>query len=506
MNDRDALLAAIIANPDDDTPRLVLADWLDENDQPHWAALIRIECACEQLRDDGSPAESLIRFLDHIEKQGGCGHIAARVRWDRADTDVGRRLALEREAAKLRPRSARVRNAGRPAPAKCGLSWGTGTCRGFQASATVIDGTRFARHFIRHADTVVRWCPSVELTIEHSSLLPIGRVERGLLRWAHALNLAHTEPELFEEMSTNPAAAGVRALTYRPSAAAATGRFATALAGSPYWTGLRSLEISNEGVTGDTAATLFQSQHMGGLTRLRLCSRNWTLETMDAFLRAPLHNLRELMLAFGNLGDDEVERLAASPLLANLQYLDLSHNRITARGLTALLTSKHLKSLTILELERNPIQNLDRAVLATAPAGGLRAISFHNCDLTTEDVDVLAKCPRLAELVYLDLDYNRLNDAAIDRLVSGLVCTPAVVYLMGNQITTDGARALARWAGKPGLDQLHVCRNPLTGEGAAALATSRSLAGLRHICATGLDLADRGVLEKRFKNRVEFPL
>lgn len=31
MSDSDALLAAILANPDDDAPRLVYADWLDEN-------------------------------------------------------------------------------------------------------------------------------------------------------------------------------------------------------------------------------------------------------------------------------------------------------------------------------------------------------------------------------------------------------------------------------------------------------------------------------------------
>jgi uncharacterized protein (TIGR02996 family) len=31
MSDQDALLAAIIANPDEDTPRLAFADWLDEH-------------------------------------------------------------------------------------------------------------------------------------------------------------------------------------------------------------------------------------------------------------------------------------------------------------------------------------------------------------------------------------------------------------------------------------------------------------------------------------------
>src|SRR5687768_11363773 len=35
MDDRRALMAAIIANPDEDTPRLALADWLDEHGDAH---------------------------------------------------------------------------------------------------------------------------------------------------------------------------------------------------------------------------------------------------------------------------------------------------------------------------------------------------------------------------------------------------------------------------------------------------------------------------------------
>lgn len=41
MTDGDALRRAIVADPDDDTPRLIYADWLDENAQPDRAALIR---------------------------------------------------------------------------------------------------------------------------------------------------------------------------------------------------------------------------------------------------------------------------------------------------------------------------------------------------------------------------------------------------------------------------------------------------------------------------------
>jgi uncharacterized protein (TIGR02996 family) len=43
MGDQDALLAAVCDRPDDDTPRLVLADWLDDHGQPERAAFVRAQ-------------------------------------------------------------------------------------------------------------------------------------------------------------------------------------------------------------------------------------------------------------------------------------------------------------------------------------------------------------------------------------------------------------------------------------------------------------------------------
>ena len=42
MSDRDALLAAILANPAEDTPRLVYADWLQENGEPARGEFVRL--------------------------------------------------------------------------------------------------------------------------------------------------------------------------------------------------------------------------------------------------------------------------------------------------------------------------------------------------------------------------------------------------------------------------------------------------------------------------------
>jgi uncharacterized protein (TIGR02996 family) len=53
MSDATALLAAIRAAPKDDAPRLIFADWLDENGRPARAEFIRVQCA---LARKNSPA------------------------------------------------------------------------------------------------------------------------------------------------------------------------------------------------------------------------------------------------------------------------------------------------------------------------------------------------------------------------------------------------------------------------------------------------------------------
>src|SRR5690242_16278731 len=47
--DRAAFLRAIAANPDDDLPRLVYADWLDEHGEPERAEFIRVQCELARL-------------------------------------------------------------------------------------------------------------------------------------------------------------------------------------------------------------------------------------------------------------------------------------------------------------------------------------------------------------------------------------------------------------------------------------------------------------------------
>ncbi len=49
MTERNLLLAAVIARPEDNVPRLVFADWLDENGEPARASFVRTQVAAAGL-------------------------------------------------------------------------------------------------------------------------------------------------------------------------------------------------------------------------------------------------------------------------------------------------------------------------------------------------------------------------------------------------------------------------------------------------------------------------
>jgi uncharacterized protein (TIGR02996 family) len=73
--DFESLLRAAFAAPEDDTARLVLADYLEENDQPDRAALIRVQCELARLSDKDAKRKELVereaKLLTAVRKQIG---------------------------------------------------------------------------------------------------------------------------------------------------------------------------------------------------------------------------------------------------------------------------------------------------------------------------------------------------------------------------------------------------------------------------------------------------
>jgi uncharacterized protein (TIGR02996 family) len=68
MTDGDALRRAVIANRDDDTPRLIYADWLDENGQSDRATFIRAQVEAARAEPFSPAARNAERRADGLLK------------------------------------------------------------------------------------------------------------------------------------------------------------------------------------------------------------------------------------------------------------------------------------------------------------------------------------------------------------------------------------------------------------------------------------------------------
>src|SRR4051794_36641253 len=71
MTDHDAFLAAITARPDDDLPRLVYADYLDEQGDADRAEFVRVQCDLARLPADDPARPALAeRELELLSAHG----------------------------------------------------------------------------------------------------------------------------------------------------------------------------------------------------------------------------------------------------------------------------------------------------------------------------------------------------------------------------------------------------------------------------------------------------
>jgi uncharacterized protein (TIGR02996 family) len=66
MTDADPFLDAIFDNPDDDLPRLVYADWLEEHGEGTYAEFIRLQCAVARLPWNGPEATELWKRISPV--------------------------------------------------------------------------------------------------------------------------------------------------------------------------------------------------------------------------------------------------------------------------------------------------------------------------------------------------------------------------------------------------------------------------------------------------------
>jgi uncharacterized protein (TIGR02996 family) len=299
----DAFLSDIIENPDDDAPRLIYADWLDDNGDPDRAEFIRIQCA-------------LARDRNHPE-----------------------RSRLLRREAELRDKHA--------------SSWADPIPRfadHYQFRRGFVESMRMpVGRFLEKADEFFARQPIRLLASYHASAEQMKALARlPLMARLAVLNISSTmRGATFRTLIESPHLVGLRGLSVHDSPIGEEGL--KALLDSPLAERLTHLDLSSTGIGANGVNTLASSGKLPALTALNLRGMGLSLETLRR-LDTPLKNLRRLGLWYNRLGDSGLEQFVRLPLFARLRSLDMGYNRFTGRGARALAEAPALISLRALWL------------------------------------------------------------------------------------------------------------------------------------------------------------
>jgi uncharacterized protein (TIGR02996 family) len=306
MTTTDALLAAVIEEPDEDAPRLVLADWLDEHGDSDRAEFVRVQIERDRLppRD---PRRGVLRKRE--------GQLLARHRaeW---------RACLPR-----------------------GMKALSDFRRGFIAQV-VCNPARW-----RKEGAAVRARTPLETVC-----VSIGQLTEALTL-PHAAGLEVLVPAApFSPADELPPAAPRRHVEIRSGHWAADS-YVRELARSPLLAGLTTLGITDSGVTDGAVGLLARSPHAAELRYLDLSGNPIGDAALEALASSPhLRGLRVLRLAHIHATPRGVRALVGSRYLANLVALDLRENCFgdsaghDPQVPLALLSSRSLGGLRYLDL------------------------------------------------------------------------------------------------------------------------------------------------------------
>jgi uncharacterized protein (TIGR02996 family) len=337
-------LQTIIASPDDDAPRLVFADWLEEAGDAERAEFIRLQCELARMADDDP-------------------------RWKRLWT---------REQELLRQHQVEWQ---RGLPQLEGVTW-RGFQRGFMAAVHV----ETAEAFAEQAEAIFAAAPIGEVRFQRIFNEGAKRIAlTPQLARIHVLDLE--DGNLIgnsgaQALANSPYIAGLTSLKLRGNAVGPAG--ARALASATHLGPLRELNLEHNAIYDEGVQAIVESPRMRRLERLSL---GWTQcgetaaqsmarssylahlywlylsgnqigdDGVEALAESKhLRGLQELFLEGSRIGDGGAEALARSPALAErIVWLYLKGNRIGDEGARALAESEYLEQVKELVLLENPI-------------------------------------------------------------------------------------------------------------------------------------------------------
>lgn len=318
--EEDAFVQQIVATPDDDAPRLIYADWLEERGDPR-GEFIRLQCQRAAITRHHPDWENL----------------------------------LAKESALLK---------------RFGSEWQ-------QPIQRYASHARFERGFIEHievaaiphlrcADSVFRMFPTIRsLKINHLRDL-LGDVATS--PWMDRIvNLDLSDNEL--------GGRALRALVQSPfcqrlahlklNRCLLNQVSVACFADAPNFK-LTYLDVANNSLGASGADMLAGSQDLASLRRLNVASNHIDGTELIALTKQPTFRLEFLSINSNQLGNEGVAAIAQCQQYSELKTLDLGNNRISNVGIQALAASPYLGKLEVLMLDNNRISDNGVKVIASS--------------------------------------------------------------------------------------------------------------------------------------------
>jgi uncharacterized protein (TIGR02996 family) len=510
-----ALLKAVAANPHDDTPRLVYADWLDEQaaDLPRRqrestaarAEIIRVQCELARLADEDCDSRWVYEYLD-TEGLYDLQNAEYRVNWSVVDAGVARRVELRARDAQLTAQYSEEWRK-REAPDIEGVSFSLR--RGFwtylSLGRAAHDVGRTAKAVVKHPNyvpTEALHCDFV-LTADGAKQL----IASGLTDHLAAVSDVNWErPTLFTELGRTKTAASIRAVAPGSNPQ----DFMAPFARSANWKGIRSIEVVAHGDHQPRMKALAKCRHLSRLQSLRLYpDARAASGDVSAVAVGVWKNLRRLDWDAW-LDDEDAATLADGKAMSELRYLRLG-NQIGGEGASEVLTSDRLENIAVIDLHSNTISGLNAAAIREVERPSLRVLNLGSANndpfsrkkgFAKADLLAVAKSPISHHLHILNLSGNDLTDPAVEAFFHSMrIPHLTMLDLSGNrELGPVTAEAIASCDRLTNLQALDLMWTKIGNAGAKALAKSKHLTKLRYLNVSQTKVTATGLaaLRKRF--------
>jgi uncharacterized protein (TIGR02996 family) len=396
QTDAETFLKRIRAFPDDDAPRLIFADWLDEQNNsssplaravasewgPARGRFIRVQIALAQLEEETRDADPAYRS-------------------DRDET----RSMLQKEQRDLLDTYEDLWS-----QSLHGLTTRREFRRGFVERVNVD-----ARLLLRRAPELFAAAP-----LRAIQLLDVGGTLPQVLQVPELSRI--TQLTIHGEHSRELLARSVASSEYLGKLEVLEltrhefeDNAAEHLAGSPVLGNLQELDLGENHLGEAGARALAASPYLTSLKKLKLGSNRLGSAGAEALAASErLVGLEELNLSDNEIGSARLQYLGRIHELLRVPVLDLSSNGLTASGLQVLLSPTHggvLPRIRKLILSNNELGDAGSRVLAACPwLEDLRSLTLASCGIGDEGGRALAQSPYLNRLVALDLSNNAISD------------------------------------------------------------------------------------------------